>query len=124
MAAWTTWKILSPSILLRAPKQPGVYEVALDGRRYSYPWGFSGTIYYGMSDTSIVSRLSAHYSGSGSPVIHDLLAAPQRLKVRWKRTSNGRKSPREIECLHIERFTERFGSRPLGNRQGCAVTDN
>lgn len=124
MPTWTQWKPLTLSALRRAPSQPGVYEVALDGRRHRYPEGLSSTVYYGMSDTSIATRIEAHYVGRGSAVLAKHIAEQQRLKVRWRRTTKGRKAPRELECWHIERFVERFGSRPVGNLKGCAIVDN
>jgi hypothetical protein len=42
---------------------------------------------------------------------------------RWRRTANARKPPREIECWHLGRFAERFGSHPLGNLRGCPIDD-
>jgi len=114
---------LHPSALRRAPSQPGVYEVALDRRRHNYPQGRSSTIYYGKSDTSIATRLAAHRSGRGNTVLRDHIAAKERLKVRWRRTSGARKTPRELECWHLDRFEANFGSRPLGNQRGCSTGD-
>jgi hypothetical protein len=123
MPKWTQWRPLTLSALRRAPSQPGVYEVALDGRRHSYPWGFSGTIYYGKSDTSIATRLAAHHSGRGSALLRDYLSEGKPLKVRWRRTTGARKTPREIECWHMDRFEAKFGCRPLGNLRGCSLGD-
>lgn len=116
MASWTNWYGLTPSTLQRVPESPGVYEVALDGRRHPYPHGYSSTIYFGKADVSIASRLRMHYNGRGNAVIAELLEDGHPLVARWWRTL---KEPRAVECNLFSRFADRFGSRPLGNIRGC-----
>ncbi|MEZ4453015.1 MAG: hypothetical protein R3B09_26380 [Nannocystaceae bacterium] len=74
-ASWTLWYPLTPSTIRRAPESPGVYEIALDGRRHRYPRGLSSTIYYGKADASIASRLHSHHGGRGNVLVAQYLAA-------------------------------------------------
>lgn len=120
MANWTTWKSFTPSIVERSPTTcGGVYEIALDGQRLEYDNGWSNTIYYGQSASSIRSRLQKHISGRGNPLVRELVEQGYQLKVRWWVTS---RSPSQIECGLFERFSDRFGELPAGNSRGCDVS--
>lgn len=120
MANWTSWKSLIPSVVARAPKTRfGVYEIALDGRRYLYGSGWSATVYYGHTLRSIHVRLHEHFSGRGNPTVKELLQEDMNLKVRWWTTARG---PRPIECRLLEQFSYKFGELPLGNVIGCDIS--
>lgn len=118
MPNWTNWQPFVSSIVRRASQDSGVYEIALDGWRWQYMLGWSSTIYYGMSQTGIRTRLDAHLAGRGNPIVYDILRSRDPLKIRWSSTV---RDPRPIECNLIDRFEQKFGERPLGNVRGCAV---
>ncbi|MCA9654637.1 MAG: hypothetical protein KC501_32280 [Myxococcales bacterium] len=118
MPTWTSWQSFVPSIVRRATRNAGVYEIALDGRRWRYVVGWSSTIYYGLSNSGIRGRLETHLGGRGNATVYDFLRSGEPLKVRWWSTVH---DPRPIECRLLDRFEQQFGERPLGNIQGCAI---
>lgn len=118
MADWTSWYAFVTSTVRRATQDAGVYEVALDGQRWRYTFGWSSTVYYGMTRSGLRARLGDHLAGRGNDTIRELVSAQVPLKVRWWSTI---RDPRAVECTLLEGFERRFGERPYGNVQGCAI---
>lgn len=116
MADWVQWRAFTRSTVDRSPQYGGVYEIAFDGYRHEYPYGWSSTVYYGKADRDLSQRLRKHFQGHGSIVVDELLSNRHYLKVRWWNTWE---MPHRVECGLIGRFEYEFGSRPLANLRGC-----
>lgn len=122
MSRWTKWRPFTHATLAVAPRYQGNYQIAFADDDVEYEHGVSKIIYIGKAsaaNSSIRTRLRAHYGGRGSAVIAELLDEGVELEARWRADDD----PDGSECALFEDFKDEFGELPVANMKGCRTED-
>ncbi len=118
---WQSPILLSTSISYAELKGLcGLYCIAISDNYYiEYPLGKNKIVYFGSGD--LYSRLNAHsnpQSWTGNDEVHSLLESGYFLEVSVMILNElSDEELRSLEGDLIEEFEERFGKKPIGNRQ-------